>query len=92
MNDDVRQTSKRNSFFNRYLSIILTIIIGSMLALTASSIVRSWEQAKLKSEFQHFSANHAKALKQSAEDKFRILESIRTFFNSSQVVERDEFL
>ena len=91
MNDDARQRSLRNSFFKRYLSIILTITIGSILAVTSFCLLRSWEHKQLESEFQHFASNHAQALKQSGEVKIRILESIRTFYKSSQVVERDEF-
>jgi PAS domain S-box-containing protein len=62
-----------------------------MLSVGAYSAIHSGEIAEARKEFHYASGNQAQVIKQSIDRKMRILESVRAFFKSSQVVERDEF-
>jgi len=74
-----------------YAPVVLVICVGVVLSLTAFTMVRNWETHKAEMQFCRAAEDRLAVLKRANEEHRLMLESIRSFYAGSQVVERDEF-
>ena len=79
------------SLQRRYFPIVLTIGIGIVFSGLGFAVVQRLENQKIKAEFKRLAENRVVALTRGIEQNQEILLSIKSFYDSSQEVSRDEF-
>jgi len=87
----LKQTKAGKSFFFKYWSIILTIIIGLGLSAIGFALTREWEREKIAIEFEALAKSKALAIEREVDRSLEVLLSIRSFYQSSEEVSRAEF-
>ncbi len=74
-----------------FLPPVFILIFGIGLSLTFFFSIRHLEQKNLRDAFGRIATNRTLALQREIQDIFDMLDSVRYFFESSQLVERQEF-
>ncbi len=87
----LNETKASQTFVRKYWSIILTIIIGLGLSGIGFAFIRNWEQEKIKIEFEGLAKSKALAIEREVERSLEVLLSMRSFYDSSEEVSREEF-
>ena len=81
----------QNYLFRQYLPVWLTIIIGGLFSGIGFAMVRYWEYQKISIEFQSLALDRVHDLEDKIRQKIDVLLSIKSFYQSSEEVNRDEF-
>lgn len=81
----------KNNLFRQYLPVWLTIIIGSLLSGIGFAVVRNWESQKISIEFQSLALDKVHQLEDKIRQEIDVLLSLKSFYQSSQEVNREEF-
>lgn len=81
----------RNYLFRQYIPVWLTIIIGTLLSGIGFAVVRNWEDQKNAIEFQSLAIDRVHHIEEKIRQKVDVLFSIRSFYQSSEEVNRNEF-
>lgn len=74
-----------------HITAVLILCIGVALSVISFNLVLDWEYKYIQEDFDHVSENHLTALKKALSVRMIMLESIRSFYNSSIHVERHGF-
>ncbi len=92
MNDRrLSRTSRETAQWKRYLPVALMICAGVVISLAVFAVTRGWETRQIRAEFVRAAADRVASIRATLRADLRLLESVRSLFRSSQVVERDEF-
>lgn len=86
----MKETHPKTPVFH-FLPHVVIIIIGVGVSLLLFFTIRHREKVYLDYEFQHIAQNRVSALERLIQSKFSILDSVRSFFESSEFVDREEF-
>ncbi len=79
------------SLLKKYFSVVLTIFFGVGLSGIGFTVIRNWERQKNQIEFEGLAKSQALAIQREIERNFEVILSIRSFYDSSQEVSREEF-
>ncbi len=90
MNKNTYKQAK-NNLFKQYLPVWLTIIIGTLLSGIGFTLVRNWESQKISIEFQSLALDKVHQLEDKIRQEIDVLLSLKSFYQSSQEVNREEF-
>lgn len=85
-----RNTLRSNPIIKKY-PILITLIVGLALSAVALFNWRDWEKQKIFLQFQRNADQHISAVNKQVGEIELILESVKSLYFSSKVVERDEF-
>ena len=80
-----------NYLSRQYLPVWLTIIIGSLLSGIGFAVIRNWESQKISIEFQSLASDRVHQLEEKIRQEIDVLLSLKSFYQSSQEVNREEF-
>ncbi|WP_426547505.1 CHASE domain-containing protein [Dapis sp. BLCC M126] len=69
----------------------MTIIIGTLLSGIGFAVVRNWESQKISIEFQSLALDKVHQLEDEIRQEIDVLLSLKSFYQSSQEVNREEF-
>ncbi|NES01427.1 MAG: hypothetical protein F6K22_00325 [Okeania sp. SIO2F4] len=82
----------KNDLFRQYIPVWLTIIIGSLLSGIGFAVVRNWESQKISIEFKTLALDRVHQLEDTIKEEIiDVLLSLKSFYQSSQEVNREEF-
>jgi len=84
----VRQAGKLNQLF---IPIFIVITLGLVLAVSAFYIVRHIEYQDIKTKFALDAQNQFNAIKREIAVNIKVIQSLRSFYLSSEEVTREEF-
>jgi len=74
-----------------YIAAVLILCIGVTLSIVSFNLVLDWEYRYIQEDFDHVAENHLSALKKTLRGQMIMLESIRSFYNSSIHIDRHGF-
>ena len=83
--------AESHQWYRRYATVIVVACVGLFLTVSAFFIVRRLEIQSLKTELQLHAQEHINAVEKEISINFNALQSLNSFFKSSEVVFRDEF-
>ena len=76
----------------RYFALVLlTAALGIALSVAAFSLLLNFERHEMKEDFERTASDRALALESSIATDVEVLEDIRSLYEASHQVERDEF-
>jgi signal transduction histidine kinase/CheY-like chemotaxis protein/HPt (histidine-containing phosphotransfer) domain-containing protein len=75
----------------RFLPVILTIVVGTSLAILLSELVRKQDESRIAAEVQRIGAGGKDDLQRIVDRHVEVLETIQDYFSASQEVLRHEF-
>ena len=81
---------KRSRLY-QYSVVVVVILVGVVLSVTAFVVLRAHEQQALQAEFRLDSQNYISTLEREVESNLQILTSIASFYAASQDVDRLSF-
>ncbi|MGB3511337.1 MAG: CHASE domain-containing protein [Microcoleaceae cyanobacterium] len=81
----------QNYLLRQYRPVWLTIIIGTLLSGIGFAVVRNWESQKKSIEFHSLAIDNVHHIEEKIRQKVDVLFSIKSFYQSSEEVNRDEF-
>jgi len=90
-NETAVRNAESNQGYRRYAKIIVIACVGLFLTLSAFFIVRRLEIQSLKTELQLHAQGYVNAVEKEISINFNALQSLNSFFKSTEVVSRKEF-
>jgi len=77
--------------WQRYLPIVLTIIIGIIISILAYFFVLRWEQDRIRANFDKAAEDRAFAMQRQVSHKLDLLHSVSAFIQAEPDLSRDKF-
>ncbi len=83
--------NKCTTHWKKYLPVFLSIFMGLSLSIALFQKARDGEWRELEDEFEHAANNPASVIVSSIRRKLQALGSVRSFYHSSQNIDREKF-
>ncbi len=91
MNKAGESKHRATSSLRRYFPILLTLVLGVAVSVLMFFLVRNWEQAHHRSEFESLAMAYTNAVENTLNEYVGALLFLGDFFNNSQPVTRQQF-